>query len=402
MVIFCFIFLKISKDYGKIITIKGVFALSKIYFDNSATTPIYDEALKEYINISKTCYENPSSLHSGGLAAEKILNNARKIIADSFYANEDEIIFTSGGTESDNIAILGTAFARERAGKHLITSRIEHHAVLNTFEFLEKRGFEVTYIDADENGIINLEQLAGAVRNDTTLISIMLVNNETGCVQPVSKIKAVAKNAYIHTDAVQAYGKVDFKDLNADLISVSAHKIHGPKGVGALYIKKGTKINNIVFGGGQEFNMRSGTQNTPAISAFSKSVQIMQENKNNDLKYISCLVEYFKEKLSKNIDDICFNGKSTTNILNVSFSGIRGEVLMHFLAEKGIYVSTGSACNSKSTKISYVLESMGIERNLAEGAVRFSFSYKNTKKEVDFAVEQIKEGVTFLRRFKRR
>ncbi len=388
--------------YGKIKPVKGVFILSRIYFDNSATTKIYPEALKEYVVASENCFENPSSLHSGGLAAEKSLDAARKIIADSFYASPEEIVFTSGGTESDNIAILGAAFARERIGKHLITSKIEHHAVLNTFEFLESRGFEVTYIDADKNGIIDLNQLENSVRDDTTLISIMLMNNETGTVQPVEKIRSISKNAYIHTDAVQAYGKIDLKTLDVDMISVSSHKIHGPKGVGALYIKRGTKINNVIFGGGQEYNLRSGTQNTPAIIAFAKAVEIMIHNKTKDMNQINSIVEYFKNELSDNIPDIVFNGQTSSNIVNVSFKGIRGEVLMHFLAEKGIYVSTGSACNSKSTKISYVLDAMKIDREIAEGAVRFSFSYDNTFEEINFAIEQIKNGVEFLRRFRRR
>ena len=376
--------------------------MDKIYFDNSATTKINDDALRTYNDISMNYYENPSSLHKGGLESEKIIDKCRKIIADSLCALPEEIIFTSGGTESDNIAILGVAFAMEKTGKHLITSKIEHHAVLNTFKYLEKKGFEVTYIDVDSSGVIDFEQLKNSVRDDTTLISIMLMNNEVGTIQPVDKIKSIAKNAYVHTDAVQAYGKVDFKHINADLISVSSHKVHGPKGVGALYIKKGTKIVSTVFGGGQESNLRSGTHNTPGIAAFAKAVEIMSKNQMADIEHFKTLNVYFKKRITEEIPEIHFNGLSESNIVNVSFTGIRGEVLMHYLADKNIYVSTGSACNSKSTKISYVLESMNIPYNIAEGAVRFSFSNDNTIEEIDRAIPFIKSGTEFLLRFKRR
>lgn len=377
--------------------------MNGIYLDNSATTKILDSALDEYIKVSNDYYENPSSLHSAGYEAEKIITRARKIVGKSLGAkNDSEIIFTSGGTESDNIAILGVARALNKQGKHIITSKIEHHAVLDCCKYLESIGYDVTYLDVNSDGVIDMNQLASCVRDDTILISIMCVNNEVGAIQPINEIRKYAKNAVIHTDAVQAYSKIDLSTIDADLISVSAHKIFGPKGTGALYIKKGTKIKNISFGGGQEFEIRSGTLNTPAIASFSKAVEFIQDNFQQNNKKLNELSVYFKEKLSENIDNIKFNGNQDGGIINVSFTGIRGEVLLHYLEGKNIFVSTGSACNAKSTKISYVLESMNIPRDIAEGAIRISLSVFNTFDEIDYAVKSIAEGVEFLRKFKRR
>lgn len=376
--------------------------MKEIYFDNSATTKISENALNKYIEISKMQYGNPSSLHKAGFLAEKEVENARKILMKAFGTkNEKEIIFTSGGTESDNIAILGTVLARSREGRHIITSVTEHHAVLDCFTFLEGKGYDVTYLDVDRQGIINLDQLKNAIRDDTILISIMTMNNETGTIQPINEVKKYAKNATVHTDAVQAFGKLDLSQSNADLISVSAHKIHGPKGVGALYIKSGTKIKNTIFGGGQEWNLRSGTLNVPGICAFGCAVEELLENYETDNKKYLDLYEYFVSKLTE-IDDVVINSAHKGNILNTSFKGIRGEVLLHYLEEKSIFISTGSACNAKSTKISYVLDAMNIDKTTAEGAVRISFSKDNTFEEIDIAVNEIKNGVEFLRKFKRR
>ena len=376
--------------------------MKDIYFDNSATTRISEQALNKYIETSKLQYANPASLHKAGFLAEKEVENARKSLMKAFGSkNEKEIIFTSGGTESDNIAILGTALARTREGKHIITSKTEHHAVLDCFDFLESRGYEVTYLDVDDIGVINIEQLKNSVREDTILISVMTMNNETGTVQPINQIKEIAKNATVHTDAVQAFGKLDLSELTADIISVSAHKIHGPKGVGALYIKSGTKIKNTVFGGGQEWNLRSGTLNVPGICAFGCAVEDLLINfKSDNKKYIE-LYDYFIQKIAA-IDDVVINSPHKGNILNVSFKGIRGEVLLHYLEDKNIFVSTGSACNAKSTKVSYVLDAMKIDKLTAEGAIRISFSKYNTLEEIDIAVNEIKCGVEFLRKFKRR
>ena len=246
--------------------------LKVIYFDNSATTRIYDEALNKYTDISKNFYENSSALHVGGINAEREIENNRKIIAQSFGVKQDEIIFTSGGTEGNNMAILGVCNANQRKGKHIITTSIEHHSVLNTCKYLESIGFDVTYVNPDKNGKINVYDIKNSIKEDTILVSVMLSNNETGVMQPVNEIKEVCKDITFHTDAVQGYGKCNLKKINADIITVSAHKIHGPKGIGALYVKKGTKINPIIFGGNQDGVLHSGTMNTPSIASFGKAV----------------------------------------------------------------------------------------------------------------------------------
>lgn len=376
--------------------------MSTIYFDNSATTKPFDEVVEIVANTMKNNYENPSALHSGGISVERLINKARTDIAETFHCKPDELIFTSGGTEADNLAVLGVANAYSRKGKHIITSSIEHHAVLDCFKYLEENGYEVTYLDVGQDGIIDFEQLKKSVRDDTILISMMLANNETGTFQPVERIRSIAKNAIIHTDAVQAYGKYDFAGLDVDLISVSAHKIHGPKGIGALVIKNNTKLARIFFGGGQEKGIRSGTFNSEGILGFAKAATITYDDLNDNIGYLKELCAYFKSEISKNIPDVTFNGINSINVVSVSFPKIRGEVLLHTLEEKGIYVSTGSACNSKSTKISYVLNSMGISREIAEGTIRVSFSVMNTKKEIDQAVAEIVNTVNFLRKFTRR
>lgn len=378
------------------------FFLNTVYFDNSATTKPYDEVVEVVNEIMTNSYANPSALHSAGINAERLINNARGIVARSLGCKADELIFTSGGTEADNLAILGVAGAYSRKGKHLITSKIEHHAVLDCFKYLETVGFEVTYINAGIDGIIDFEELRNSVRDDTILISIMLANNETGVFQPVDKIRSISRNAVIHTDAVQAYGKYDFTGLDVDLISVSGHKIHAPKGIGALVVKNKTRLNQITFGGGQEKGIRSGTYNTEGIVGLAKAAEITYNNLNDNILYLSDLSSYFKKLIVENIPDVFFNGNGEVNVVSVAFKGIRGEVLLHTLEEKGIYVSTGSACNSKSAKISYVLKEMGIDPAIAESTIRVSFSSFNTKEEIDYAVKEISDAVTFLRKFTRR
>ncbi len=376
--------------------------MNTVYFDNSATTKPYDEVVEVVNEIMTNSYANPSALHSAGINAERLINNARGIVARSLGCKADELIFTSGGTEADNLAILGVAGAYSRKGKHLITSKIEHHAVLDCFKYLETVGFEVTYINAGIDGIIDFEELRNSVRDDTILISIMLANNETGVFQPVDKIRSISRNAVIHTDAVQAYGKYDFTGLDVDLISVSGHKIHAPKGIGALVVKNKTRLNQITFGGGQEKGIRSGTYNTEGIVGLAKAAEITYNNLNDNILYLSDLSSYFKKLIVENIPDVFFNGNGEVNVVSVAFKGIRGEVLLHTLEEKGIYVSTGSACNSKSAKISYVLKEMGIDPAIAESTIRVSFSSFNTKEEIDYAVKEISDAVTFLRKFTRR
>ena len=376
--------------------------MNTIYFDNSATTKPFDEVIEIVANTMKNNYENPSALHTGAISVERLINGAREDIAKTLNCKPGELIFTSGGTEADNLAILGVANAYSRKGKHIITTTIEHHAVLDCFKHLESNGFEVTYLNVGSNGVIDFEQLKNAVRDDTILISVMLANNETGTFQPVEKIRSVAKNAIIHTDAVQAYGKYDFSDLDVDLISVSGHKIHGPKGVGALVVKNNTKLSQISFGGGQEKGIRSGTYNSEGILGFAKAAKITYDKLKENINYLKELCDYFKNNLSASIPEVVFNGKDSVNVVSVSFPGIRGEVLLHTLEQKGIYVSTGSACNSKSTKISYVLKAMGIAPQIAEGTIRVSFSTLNTKQEIDKAIEEITESVKFLSKFTRR
>lgn len=375
----------------------------EIYLDNAATTKPSKEALNEYVRVSEECYGNPSALHGLGLTAEKCVKTARDRVARSIGSTDKEIIFTSGGTESDNLAIIGVAEALKHKGKHLITSKIEHHAVTHTFKFLESIGYEVTYIDCLPDGKINLDQLKNSVRPDTILISIMLVNNETGVIQPVDSLKAIAPNAVIHSDCVQAYGKIpiDVNKLNIDLASFSAHKIHALKGVGALYVRKGTKIKPITYGGDQE-GIRSGTLNTAGISAFGvQAEQIFKSIQNYNEKH-NFIREKFIKELTQNIPDVYVNGNDSVGILNVGFDGLRGEVLLHALETKGIYVSTGSACTSKNTKISHVLSAMGVKQNIAEGSIRISFSADLTEEEILIVVEEIKKQAEMLRKFKRR
>lgn len=375
----------------------------EIYLDNAATTKPSKEALDEYINVSNNCFGNPSALHKLGLSAEKCVKIARERVARSIGSIDKEIIFTSGGTESDNLAIIGTAEALKHKGRHIITSKIEHHAVLHTFQYLESKGFEVTYIDALPNGKIDLEQLKSVVRDDTILISVMLVNNETGVIQPVDALKDIAPNAIIHSDCVQAYGKIpiDVNKLKIDLASFSGHKIHAVKGVGALYVKKGTRIKPITFGGDQE-GIRSGTLNTAGISAFGVQAEQIYKFANEWNKKLISIRNSLIDKLTTNIPDVYINGEDAVAILNVGFDGLRGEVLLHALETKGIYVSTGSACTSKSTKISHVLNAMGVKQSVAEGSVRISFSVDTTEQEISDTAEEIKSQAEFLRKFKRR
>lgn len=374
-----------------------------IYLDNSATTKAYKQVTDEYVKINEECFFNPSALYTAAIDAEKTVENARKRVSLLMGKKRDNIYFTSGGTESDNIAVLGAALAYKKKGNHIITTTIEHKAVLKSCEFLQNLGFEVTYIGTDEYGVVDLEALENAITDKTVLISVMLVNNETGVIQPINKIKDLAGNIIVHTDAVQAFGKVSLKDINADLISVSSHKIHGPKGVGALYISDDAKVTTTVLGGGQEKGIRSGTLNVPAISGFGIACEIADDNFEANREYLKNLRDYCAKLLVENIDNVVINGNSSpVNIISASFEGVRGEVLLHTLETKEIYLSTGSACNSKNTKTSYVIDALGLDRKYAEGTVRISLSVLNTKEEIDIAVNEIKNAVIFLRKFKRR
>ena len=384
----------------------------RIYLDNSATTKPRDSVIEDMMIMLRTDYGNPSSLHRMGLEAEKKVENARGIVANYLSVNREEIMFTSGGTEANNVAIQGAINKYSRRGKHIITSKIEHSSVLNIFKHYEDKGYEITYLDIDKDGIIDLEQLEQSITNQTILISIMYVNNETGVIQPIEKVKEIIKaknkDTKFHVDGVQAFGKIDIdiRKLGADSFSLSAHKIHGPKGVGALFVKKGLNLNPIIFGGGQEKNIRSGTENTPGIVGLGTAVKEMANNFKEEHKKISELRLYFYEKIVDNIEDIKTNSfideKSAPHILNISFRGIKGEILLHYLESDNIYVSTGSACSSKGKGKNSVLQALKLSNEEIDGAIRFSFSYENTKEELDFVVEKLKKTVEEIRKITKR
>ncbi len=384
----------------------------EIYLDNSATTKPYPEVIESMVEMLDDNYGNPSSLHKKGIQAEKAVKTARDIIAKTLDVKSNEIYFTSGGTEANNIAIRGYAKANSKKGNHLITSKIEHPSVLNTFEFLEREGYRVSYINVDSNGVVDIEQLKKEICEDTIFISVMHVNNEVGSVAPIQEIRRLMdlkqSQAILHVDAIQSFGKLLFtpERFGIDLLSISAHKLHGPKGVGALYIKKGIPIEPIMFGGSQELNMRSGTENVPGILGFGKAVEITFASIENHLLKINKLKEKLREEIEKSIDDVVINGqvegKNAPHILNVSFKGLKSEVLLHALEAKGIYVSSGSACSSNKPAPSHVLTAMGVDKHCIEGAIRFSFSAANTEVEISDCVQELATIVKQLRRFRRR
>ncbi len=375
----------------------------EIYLDNAATTRPSEEALKTFNRVATEVYGNPSALHGLGLKAEKEIKQARQSVAKALSCDASEIVFTSGGTESDNLAIIGAALSLKHQGKHIITTKMEHHAVLHTCAYLESIGYQVSYIGTKSNGEVDLDALKQAVRPDTVLISVMAVNNETGTVQPIGKLKEIAPHACIHSDCVQAFGKVPLNpaQMQVDLMSFSAHKVHALKGVGALYVKKGVKVTPQSHGGDQE-GIRSGTMNTPGIAAFGIEAERIAKDGIRLMAELKEKGDYLKKKLLAEIPEAVINGENAVHIVNVGFDGVRGEVLLHALENVGIYVSTGSACTSKSTKISHVLESMGVRQTLAQGSVRISLGNDTTYEELDITVSEMAKQVAFLKRFKRR
>lgn len=371
-----------------------------VYLDNSATTRQYERVTEVMKTSMEENYGNPSSLHKLGLVAEKQMRQSRKTVADSLGAKEDEVFFTSGGTESDNTALFGIAHARKRAGKKIITTQVEHPAVLESCRLLEQQGFQVEYIGVDDKCRLDMEQLRAAIDSDTILISIMAVNNETGTIMPVSEIAKIKENALLHTDAVQAYGKISLEHTGADLISVSGHKIHGPKGIGALYVKKGVHLPAYLVGGGQERHMRSGTENVPAILGFGAAVELSRKNWTMRQETMEKARTHLLAGLLDQVPDIKINSPEdgACSVLNVSFLGTRGEVLLHTLEQDDIYVSTGSACSSNKKGRSHVLSAMGLSEKEIEGAIRFSFSEFNTIEEMDYVLEKVKNAVSRFRR----
>ena len=379
----------------------------EIYLDNSATTLPYDEVIEVVCSTMKNYYGNPSSAHSLGFKAEQKLREVRANIAKSINASSEEIIFTSGGSESNNFLIKGFA----KTASHIITTKIEHSSVINTFKSLEELGINVTYIDVDESGRINVDQLIGSITKDTQIVSIAHVNSEVGVIQDIeligNMIKQKSSRAKFHVDAVQSYGKIpiDVEKFKIDLLSTSAHKIHGPRGIGFAYIRKGLMPNSLINGGGQERNLRSGTENLAGIAGFGIAAEIMCKNQYENFNKVLDLKNYFIEKLSA-LDDVIINSKLETYftpyILSVSFKGVKGEVLLHALEEKGIYVSTGSACSSKSAKSSEILKSIGRSLQEQGGTIRFSFCEFNNKDEINFVINELHKILKFLRKLNKR
>ena len=382
-----------------------------IYFDNAATTRALDEVADKVKYMLLENFGNPSSQNMAGVNAENEVIKARKIIAASINAEPDEIYFTSGGTESDNWAIFGTAKGYIRSGKHMITTAIEHPAVLQPMRELEKNGWDITILGVDEMGYINIDELKAAIREDTVLVSTILINNETGTIQnaeEISKaIKSVNPHTLYHVDAVQAYGKypINVKKMGIDMLSVSGHKVHGPKGVGFFYMKKGLKVKPIIFGGGHERGQRSGTENTPSIVGLAEAVKIDMAEMDKAVEHVKLVKKTLAEGILNSIPMTYINGPSIEEgspyVLNIGFEGLRSEVLLHSLEEKEIYVSAGSACNSKKKGASTVLSALGIDEKRIEGAIRFSFCRYNTVEEAEQCIEILKEKAAFLRKYMR-
>ena len=382
----------------------------QVYLDNSATTKCYDEVAELVCRVMCEDYGNPSSMHHKGVEAEQYVRYAKETLARLMKVNEKEILFTSGGTESDNIALIGTAMAHHRRGRHLITTRMEHPAVLQTMTYLERQGFDVTYLSVDREGRIRLQELERAIRKDTILVSIMHVNNEIGSVQPIAEagelIKRCNPQTLFHVDAVQGFGKFRIypSRMNVDLLSVSAHKIHGPKGVGFLYIRAGARVNPIIYGGGQQKGMRSGTENVPGIAGLAKAADLVYENLDQDVDRMYELRQKLIDGVSR-IEDVRVNGcpgrEGAPHIVSLSVRGVRSEVLLHALEEKEIYVSAGSACSSNKPQISDTLKAIGVERDLLGSTIRFRLSVFTTAAEIEYTIQALEEMVPMLRKYSR-
>ena len=381
------------------------------YLDNSATTKCCKSATDKMVELLTSEYGNPSSLHMKGVIAENEVTLARKKIAKTLKVQDKEILFTSGGTESNNLAIIGSAMANQRAGRHIITTAIEHASVLNPMEYLKENGFEITYLGVDKNGHISLNELKDSIRDDTILVSIMQINNEIGAIEPVEEagriIKAANHPIIFHVDAIQSYGKLVIRPqkLNCDLLSVSGHKIHGPKGSGFLFIKDKTKIKPIIFGGGQQKGMRSGTENVPAIAGLGIACEQIYDNFDEKIQNLYHLRELFIDRVSQ-IDGVSINGStgrdSAPHIVSTSIRGVRAEVMLHALEDKQIYVSAGSACSSNKPSISSTLKSIGVEQSLLDSTIRFSFCVNTTEDEIIYATDMMAEIVPMLQRYTRK
>ena len=389
------------------------------YLDNSATTRPFDDVRELIAKIEDENYGNPSSMHMMGVNAEKELRIAKESFASLLKVKEKEILFTSGGTESDNLALIGCAKANHRAGKHLITTRIEHPAILETMKYLEDEGFRVTYLDVDRFGRVNTDDLKAALSDDTILVSIMHVNNEIGSIQNIAELSSVVKSykssILFHVDAVQSFGKLRIypKKMGVDLLSISSHKIHGPKGIGVLYIDEHVKIHPIIFGGGQQKGLRSGTENVPAIAGMARAAIEIYEDYDNKTERLYSYKTYLVNELNR-IEGVTINGipeddrdiserirESAPHIVSVSIQGIRAEVMLHALEDKGIYVSSGSACASNKPAISATLKAIGVKKELLDSTIRISMSVDTKREELEMTLKALGELIPMLRRYSR-
>lgn len=381
------------------------------YLDNAATTRGFPEVRDIMLQVMEKDFGNPSSRHTKGIEAEGYVTKAVQQIAGTLKCQPKEIILTSGGTESNNMALIGTALANQRAGKHVITTRIEHASIHEPFGRLEQMGYEAQYLPVDHNGHLQPEVLEEAVREDTLLVSVMMVNNEMGAVEDIKKLVAVAKqknpNVIFHVDAIQAYGKYKIvpKRLGIDLMSVSGHKIHGPKGSGFLYVRDGVKISPIILGGGQQRGMRSGTENVPAIAGLGEAVRLIYQQHSEKVERLYALKQRLIDGLTA-MEGVSINGinglsltETAPHIVSASFDGIKSEVMLHALAQEGVYVSSGSACSSNHPDLSGTLKAIGVEDRLLDSTLRFSFSVLSTEEEVDHALEAVAKVLPQLRRF---
>lgn len=374
-----------------------------IYMDNAATTPVYPEVYEAMKPYFSEVYSNPSAVYTFAGKAGRAVDEARRTIASVINARPEEVYFTAGGSESDNWAIIGAAEGNCNKGKHIITTRIEHHAVLNTCKYLEKHGFEVTYLDVDKYGRVTPEDVENAIRPDTILISVMTANNEIGSIQPIEEIGDIAgkHGVLFHTDAVQAMGhiKIDVEKVNIDMLSASAHKLNGPKGVGLMYIRKGIAIPSFIHGGAQERGRRAGTLNVPGIVGFATAARMAEESMTERSQYVTGLRDYFIDRVLNEIDGSRLNGDRINrlpNNVNLSFIGINGETLLIILDQNGICASSGSACSSGSLDPSHVLTAIGLSRQEAGSSLRFTLSEKNTRDEIDYTIDIIKKALLTL------
>lgn len=378
--------------------------MKQVYLDNAATTMVHKEVVETMNNYYSNLYGNPSSIYDFGQTAKKAITTARESIATVINANPDEVYFTGGGSESDNWAIKGVMSANRKKGNHLITTKMEHHAVLHTCEYLAKNGYEVTYLDVDSDGLISLKELEASIKDNTVLISIMFANNEIGTIQSVKEIGDLSKRhgVLFHTDAVQAFGHVpiDVKEMNIDLLSASAHKIHGPKGVGMLYIRKGIKIDNLIHGGAQENKKRAGTENVPGICGFARAAEIAMESMLEKMTFISGLRDRLIKEIPEKIENVKLNGHPTQRLpgnVNFSFEFIEGESLLLYLDMEGIAASSGSACTSGALDPSHVLMAIGLPHEIAHGSLRLSLSEFNTEEDVTYTIDKLIGVVNRLR-----